>query len=461
MGIPRARWLVTTLLGALVFAQPSVVLVIADNQDAASIAYMPVVGSSPAARFSNAFVSYPLCCPSRASVLSGQHPQNHGVLENSPPNGGYQSFDHANSLPVWLQSAGYYTGYIGKYLNGYGQAACRQVPLGFDEWFGTVTQGRLYDFVLNENSVLTGYGNPTSYPAGCAPAQIQTDQYETDLFHTKAVDFIARNASRRFFLVVAFGAVESRGRDGLPGPEPAPRHKGMFAGISIPPKISFNEADVTDKPAFIRSLPLLTNVQKLNVTYRRTLESLQSVDEAVAAMTRALPAGSILIYTSDQGSLLGEHRIVGLGSVYEESIRVPLVVMGAVAPLSHAELTSNVDFAPKILELAKATAGKVMDGMSLAPLLNGQAIAWRTALLIQAQMRKGFTAAGNYIAVRTGSHVYAEHTNGAREFYDLVADPYQAVNKSRSHAPQDLLLMQQLRSKLNALKTCAGTGCWQ
>src|SRR5215211_2376452 len=151
---------------AAVAAQPNVVVVMVDDMNASALAYMPRVRSligTPGTTFANSVVSYSLCCPSRATFLTGQYAHNHDVLGNTPPDGGYAKLRGAETLPVWLGRAGYATGHVGKFLNGYGRQNPTEIPPGWTEWYGSVdpTTYRMWGYTLNENGTLRTYGTST------------------------------------------------------------------------------------------------------------------------------------------------------------------------------------------------------------------------------------------------------------------------------------------------------------
>src|SRR5215211_2224692 len=290
--------------------RPNIVVVMSDDQTTESMRVMANVNALLAREgvtFANNFVSFPLCCPSRSTFLSGQYAHNHTVMGNAPPQGGYDKWrpTEGNSLPVWLRSAGYTTVHIGKYLNGYGRTEPTHVPAGWAEWYGSVDPStyRYYGYTLNENGRLVAYGT-------------RPEDYQADVYTAKAVDAVKRLAPQPtpFFLSVAYLAPHS-GQPREPGdprnlatPVPAPRHKGRFAAEALPRPPSFNEADVSDKPAAMRRRPLL-GAQRINAiqsNYRQRLESVLAVDEGVAAIVRALAdsgelANTLFVYTSDNG----------------------------------------------------------------------------------------------------------------------------------------------------------------
>ena len=231
--------------------QPNVLVIETDDQTVESMRVMDNVNSligAEGATFTNSFVNFPLCCPSRATFLTGQYAHNHGVLGNAPPNGGFtrfQSLHGNNNLAVWMQRAGYYTGMIGKYLNRYQNDP--PVPRGWSEWQAAPypTDLKAYNYVLNERGTLVNYG------------QALTD-FKQDVLTSKAVGFVNDRAPRPrpFFLWLTYTAPHTGGPDPNPNPpfncsggaKPAPRHALTFATEPLPQPPNFNEADVSDKP---------------------------------------------------------------------------------------------------------------------------------------------------------------------------------------------------------------------
>ena len=357
--------------------RPNVVMIMTDDQTVESMRVMPNVKALLADQgvtFDNSFVSYALCCPSRATYLTGQYAHNHGVMGNAAPNGGYYKLDSTNTLPVWLQRGGYQTIHLGKYLNGYGTRNATEVPPGWGLWYGSVdpTTYRFYNYTLNENGKTVNYGTGTA-------------NYQTDVYAQKAVNLIAGQAAdpRPFFLSVAFLAPHSGApRDpddpsGLGTPSPAPRHRNVFRTQALPIPPSFNEADVSDKPAGVRNRPLLTagRINGIREMYQQRLESLLAVDEAVARIVNQLSAigkldQTYIIFTSDNGFFHGEHRVPqGKVLLYEPSIRVPLIIRGPNIPAGQhrSQFVENIDLAPTIVAATGVQPGRVMDGRSLLP----------------------------------------------------------------------------------------------
>jgi N-acetylglucosamine-6-sulfatase len=441
-------------------AKPNIVVVMTDDQTVESMRVMANVNTLLARQgttFANNFASFPLCCPSRATFITGQYGHNHTIMGNAAPTGGYDKLapSHSNSLPAWLQQAGYHTVHVGKYLNGYGRARPTEVPAGWTEWYGSTDPStyRFYNYTLNENGRLVTYGT------GAA-------NYQADVYNRKAVELVRRLAPgpKPFFLSVAFLAPHSGGpRDSddppnLGTPSPAPRHRNTFSNQPLPTPPSLNEADVSDKPAAMRNRPVLgaARLNAIRENYQQRLESLLAIDEAVRDLLAALDATGELgrtyvIFTADNGFFHGEHRVAsGKVLVYEPSVRVPLIVRGPGIPrgVTRTNLAANVDLAATILDAAGARAARRLDGRSLLPFARDVRRRSGRDILLETT---------TYSAIRTPRHVFVQHSTGEQELYDLVADPHQLTSL---HADARLTpLKNQLAARLGKLRTCAGDAC--
>jgi N-acetylglucosamine-6-sulfatase len=440
-------------------ARPNIIVIETDDQTLESMRVMDNVNSlirDRGAAFRNSFVNFSLCCPSRATFLTGQYMHNHRVFGNQYPSGGFGRFQelHGNyHLAVWLQRAGYYTAMIGKYLNEYANDPL--MPAGWSEWRAAPQGYGAYNYPLNENGTVVQYG---SDPA----------DFKQDVLTRKAVNFVNRRAPRTmpFFLWLTYAAPHWSPPDPNPNPpfncrkaaKPAPRHANAFDDEPLPMPPNFNEADVSDKPGYIRSLPRLGSdwISTIRRKYRCELESLLSVDEGVKRVVDALTATAelsktVLIFTSDNGYFHGEHRIPeNKQRIYEESIRVPLLMRGPGLPrgVTIRDLVINADLAPTIVDLANTDPGRAMDGRSLIPVANNPGIEQGRQLLIEEPSFK---------AIRTERYMYAEHTSGERELYDLREDPYELT--SRHNSPAYASVRAQLANRLQALRGCAGASC--
>lgn len=446
-------------------ATPNVVVIMTDDQNVSSLSVLPKTRQLLAAAgttFSNNFVSYPLCCPSRATYLTGQYPHNHGVMGNSPPDGGYSMLRGGETVPVWLSRAGYQSAHVGKYLNGYGAQNPREVPPGWGEWHGLVdpTTYRMWGYTINHNGVTRTYGQQdVEDPA----------LYQTDVLSTIATNYIDRTAPSAQPFMLSFAPLAPHSEvgwasvNGNRNPRPAPRHRGAFNDAALPRPPSFDEADVSDKPAAVRQLPRLDAQAIAGITkdYRSRLESLLAVDDAVAAIVGRLVAhgelaNTLIVFTSDNGWLQGEHRIPrGKIFAYEESSRVPLILRGPGIPAgaTNPAFVSNVDLAATILDAADAVPGIPIDGRSLIPIAQDPPTG--RAVLIET----GPKPSGNqwYAAIRVGRWSYVEHSTGERELYDLETDPYQL--RSRHNDPALAPVRTQLATRLHQLQSCSATTC--
>jgi N-acetylglucosamine-6-sulfatase len=438
-------------------AQPNIVFIMSDDQDIETMQYMPRVQlllGAQGATFENSFVTEPQCCPSNVTMLTGQYAHNHGVLNNLYPTGGFQTFvengGDQRTIATWLQDAGYNTARVGKYLVQYPEGTS-YVPPGWNEWYSSYDGFTSYfNYRMNENGAVVQYG-------------AEEEDYITDVFTAKAVDFIDRaeaNDDQPFFLTFTPTAPHA---DGLPnGPAtPAPRHAGMFAGAMAPRTPSFNEADVSDKPAPIKNFPLLTSTQiaAIDHEYRTRLESLQSLDEGVERIVETLAArgeleNTYIVFTSDNGYHLGQHRFLnGKFQVYEEDIRVPLIIRGpgVQAGATLEQMAVNIDLAPTMAQWGQATPNRAMDGQSLMQLLGpgGGTQPWREDFLVEIFRHLPPSQNGDVIlALRTEHELYVEYRSGPRELYDLVSDPYQLQNIYATADPAHIAELSQRLAEL-------------
>jgi N-acetylglucosamine-6-sulfatase len=466
--------------------RPNIVVLMTDDQQADSVRFMPNLQGLLAGRgvtFTNSFASYPLCCPSRATLLTGQYAHSHGVRTNTPPSGGYSKLapTMGNSLPVWLQQAGYSTAHVGKFLNGYGNTSPdTEVPPGWTEWYGALddpdayTGGTytMYGYTLNENGSLVHYGS--------TPDVVDPPTYQTDVYSAKAEDFIRRRApgKKPFFLSVATLASHTEGTGcscGGNNPRAAPRDEGTLAGEPLPKPPNYNETDVSDKPQAIQTLtpiPPTGPMSEAVITsrYRAQLESLGAVDDMVAELIGALQEtgelkNTVFIFTADNGFFNGEHRVRnGKVRVYEPSVRVPLIIRGPDVPKGkrRTQPVINADLAPTIVAFARAKAGRLMDGRSLLPLITDKRGERGRGLLLETFFNADpeddpETPPTNYQAVRTDRYLYARYGTGEEELYDLFNDPFELQSRHSDAAYASA--KGALAGLLSQLQNCRGKGC--
>jgi N-acetylglucosamine-6-sulfatase len=438
--------------------KPNVIVIETDDQDAASMKVMEktnrMIGQA-GATFDNNVVSFPLCCPSRATFLTGQYAHNNGITGNDPPRGGYQLFENINALPVWLQGSGYYTALVGRFLNHYGKLNPTEIPAGWSEWHAGVDPStyRYYNYTINHQGTLVYYGD-------------RPEDYQTDVWSSIATELIRRrlpNPKPLFLWLTTMAPHDAGPREPedpprFPTTVPPPRYKGLYANERLPKPPSFSEWDVSDKPREVRRRRRLApdDISKIRYAYRQRLETLRGVDDLVSEVVRAIQESgeldnTMIVYTSDNGYMQGEHRIrAGKVFLYEPSLRVPLLMRGPGVPRGiHVQRwSSNVDLAPTILETTGAVAGRVQDGRSLYPLLRDPTLAWGRELLLDA---------GSYQGVRTDRYVYAEHTTGEKELYDLENDPYELRNLWK--VPSAKPIWNALAGQLERLRHCQGASC--
>jgi N-acetylglucosamine-6-sulfatase len=432
-------------------AKPNIVFILADDMCKDDLKHMPKTRSvlkDKGIIFHNAFVSTPLCCPSRATIMRGQYAHNSEVWNSRGSSGGWQTYRakglERNNVATRLDAAGYRTGLFGKYLNGYKGTSNK--PPGWDRWFAHVGTPHYYDYKINDDGRIIHYGSTSA-------------DYETDVITDHAMNFIGASAMARgpFFAFVAPKAPH--------GPyTPARRDKHAFDGIRAPRPPSFNERDVSDKPPWIRKLPRLSDAKKAKIDNRaeKRAETLQALDDLVAGMVGKLREKRVLgntyiFFTSDNGFQMGEHRThAGKGRPYEGSVRVPLLVRGpdvAAGRQAQEKLVLNTDYLPTFTDLASAQTPGYVDGRSLGPVFKGNAAAWRSAVLLEAHDAPRNTPP--YSGIRTSSgRKYVKYAGGKKELYYLDRDPYELHNSYDPNSPPITLA-----TRLQALKSCTGVGC--
>jgi N-acetylglucosamine-6-sulfatase len=506
--------------GAARDGRPNILVVMTDDQAQADLAHLPNVKRLLADRgttFADAVDSYPLCCPSRATFITGQYAHNHGVGGNFWPFGWYGMKHRANTLPAWLQKAGYRTALIGKWLNGYGaRDAHGEVPAGFDIWRGLldVSAYDYYNFVMNRNGRLKTWGDAdfarklvefakievVRNDAGVAGvlARLQRffgpapysywgaenpKDYSPDVTGKITEDLVrAERSSKKPFFIwwsvaaphredVATTLMGRPGRD----PRPAPRYEARSARYKLPRPPSFNEADFADKPSNMRNAaPSMSAAQiaQLQLDYEGRIGSLLAVDDHVKRLIKTLRAtgqlrNTLIVFVSDNGWLQGQHRVTGDKYLpYEESLRVPLIVRGPGVPAGetvHGQV-SNIDFAPTLVDAAKAKAGRRMDGVSLLPTIRDPRKRPKRVLEIEAldPLFRGNVPVNAwdrpYSGVRTDRYTYVVYKEtGEQELYDRRKDPYQLDNVASDRAYARI--KARLAAALRKLSRCKGDSC--
>ncbi|HET9671757.1 MAG TPA: sulfatase [Actinomycetota bacterium] len=395
---------------------PSILLIVTDDQRWDTLWAMPEVRRSlvgPGVTFETAFTTSPLCCPSRASILTGGYPHTTGVYTQGLPHGGFGAFDDSTTIATELDAAGYATGYFGKYLDSYqSDALSGYVPPGWDRWVAFV-HSQYLDYRLTIDGEIATYGDGP-------------EDYSTDVLATQAEAFL-RSSTGPVFEVFAPAAPHAPAL-------PAPGDRTLFEDLPPWAPPAFDEVDRTDKPRHVRAFRRLGDerIQELEALRRNQYRSLQAVDRAVERLLDALADtgrldDALVVFTSDNGLLWGEHRWLKKEVPYEEAIRVPLVVRADAFSTPHVDghLVANIDLAATIAEAAGIELPDA-DGLSLVPLLRGERVRWRPALLIEHV--RGTNPVPTYCAVRTSRYLFARYATGERELYDLEADPSQLEN---------------------------------
>jgi arylsulfatase A-like enzyme len=397
--------LVVFLMGLLVIyklpstsaqgVKPNIVIVMTDDQNVDSLPVMRTLMSYPEGswlKFNNAFVNTSICCPARATVLTGQYAHTTGVINNKSG----EKLNDTNTLPVWLDQAGYRTALIGKYLNGYPwNKGPTYVPPGWD-YFKAIAAG-------NADS-------------------------KTDL----AINFI-NAAAGPFFLYLAYKDPHNPAK---------PLNRYATAEVYLPPDpANFNEVDVSDKPKWISRLGLLDQATIANWHNERlaSQRALLGVDDGLQRIVATLKAkgeleNTMIIFLSDHGFSWGSHRWIKKDCVYEECSRIPLFIRypGLDRNREENRLVSNVDLAATIAEYAGITPGLPQDGRSLLSLMTQTATAWPEEVLLEGYHSPKRTFTG----IRVPGWKYVEYINGDKELYDLTNDPYELQNLANNPAFQ-------------------------
>jgi arylsulfatase A-like enzyme len=442
---------VATPCAAAIPQRPNIVLVVVDDFAAPMMTVLAGLQSFAAEGRSLTMVVPPaLCCPSRASILTGMYAHNHKVVTNEPlshPDGlaggakGFHDNGHeAHALGVLLQAAGYRTALVGKYLNGTALLENR-VPPGWDEWF-------VFHDQVRRSSPPRFTGNHRGVPFEIA-------DHADDVFAARAVDFVA-HAAEPFFLYLAPASPHTPF-------VPAPRHFGLADGVELVRPPSFNEADVGDKSMGVRRLDLLSpnDVLSLDIRARRKIEMMYAVEEGLAQVRDAIAKRgaaerTIVVFTSDNGFFdRGEHRIpTGKNRPYVEATEVPLVFVGPGirAGSTSRKLVLNNDLLPTFLELAGAAVPAHVDGTSLRPILEGRRNAWRDVVLLEHWTVKGKV---DWFGARSQSLKLVHFKNGECEGYDLRDDPFELESSCRRDRPQ----VVRLSPRIEPLRICAGASC--
>lgn len=489
--------------------RPNIVLIMVDDMRQDDLRFMPhtrrLVGDA-GVRFVNAFSPNPLCCPARASSLTGQYSHNHRVYDVKEPYA-FRSFDDRSTLATWLQQSGYATLYLGKYLNLYGEQpepgatrgrSVRYVPPGWSDWRASIDgglpldhprYGRTYDFydtTLNVNGKLF-----RNYEG----------QYQTTVYGDIATRVIDRRAGskRPFFAYLSFTAPHNgwpyepddplpvRGDDGVfreyRTVARPPGVRGYFDDtLTAAPGAGWDDPDFSDKPGYLQRPPLnAAEQQAMLEVARQRAESLRVVDRQVLRMIRALRASgeldrTLVMFTSDNGYYLGEQRKGG-GKIFphEPSLRVPMLLRGPGIPAGavRRDPFTSVDIAPTFAKAAGVEPGLPVDGVSMLRAARRGDQGWTRAILTESHPHRhvvrdtneageplsaGGVADVRYaLGVRTPRYLYVDLATGEEELYDVRNDPEQYVNLTDDAAYKNVL--RHHRRLLTELRACDAEEC--
>ena len=421
-------------------ARPNIVIILTDDQRWDTLRWMPQLQDllvDEGVRYANAMVPTSLCCPSRASLLRGQFAHSTGVWSNFPPFGGWGAFvengGEASNLATWLDAAGYQTGLIGKYLNGYESAPADHVPPGWDHWLAFKHPGYFdYDLVRTDGSV---------EHHGSADAD-----YSTDVI-ADGVDAFIRGTDPAvpLFAYITPNAVHGRHT-------PAPRDDGSCAIIGNYRPPSFNRLP-SNAPSWLRYRALTpAQVTTIDLRRRRACETLGAVDDLIGQVHGALAdtgrlSNTLIIFASDHGFLWGEHRAVGKWHAYSAATRIPMVVrLDGVLPAGAIDdrIALNVDIASTI----EGVVGVSFPGLAGQSLVDPPA---RSGFVLEAT-RGGDTTSNRpaYCGWRQRDRVYIRYGDGSAEFYNLATDPFETNNKIHAAAA---------RTRIKNMRRSANEAC--
>ena len=438
--------------------RPNIVLISTDDMTYSDLRWMPVVRrllTDQGVSYDRALSAHPLCCPARAAILTGQYAQNNGVKSNQAPYN-YEAFQQDTALPVWLQNAGYRTAFTGKYLNGFGTNGPRQP--GWDWWDPTMIGQYAYTpFQMYNN------GDPQWYP------HINNVDYINERVTTLVDEWAG--SDRPFFIwasqVAPHGAHVGSGSDLDSAAQALPpeRYANAFPRAQSPSldDPAYAESDVSDKNAIVRSKDVAPR-DKVNEIFRSRIRSLQAVDDGVEQLVAELrETGELddtyIMFTSDNGFLLGEHNLITKNVPYRQSLRVPLVIRGPGIPAGEVrrQYAEMIDLAPTIADIAGATPLVRVDGVSLLGSLTADD-PLRNTILIQAGPSKQTDDGGAgwwWRGVTTDRYTYADfYGEGLVELYDHLRDPAETTNVSGD--PRYAGVESELRRRLELLSPCAG-----
>lgn len=455
-------------------SRPNILLISSDDQRADEMRFLPktraLLGKA-GIRFKNALTPHPLCCPARAEILSGQFAHNNGVRTNFGPQGGFDAYDPTHSIATDLSAAGYNTAMLGKHLNAVDAEAIAKHP----GW-------TLF------NPTLNGYSDYYDFSQYNEGDVVDVEGYYTDYLNKTGVEYLSRLSDMdapffAWFSHFAPHSTRAKGNGEKSPPLLSPSYQERAAAGRSPRqgmalnfadklmrKRSFNEKDVSDKQHLLRTETKVSRRKIRDLVVGRA-GALASLDDSVAAYVQQLQddgelENTYIMFISDNGYLLGEHRRVGKVLPFEENFRMPLLVRGpgVQAGSTAREVATTVDLAATFLDIAGAQAGgRTVDGVSFLPTLKGARgyDPHASGVLTQGGAVRSETGVKGwyYRGIRTDRYTYSRYFDGHRELFDREKDPHEinSVVDSRDYKR----VVRKLDRRVRTLKKCSGPSCYQ
>ena len=439
--------------------RPNIILIMTDDQPHDTVEFMPTVRDvllKNGVNFENAFITTPLCCPSRSSILTGMYVHNHKVYTNKAPRGGASIFQDDSTVATWMQDAGYHTAFFGKYLNEYDLLdPLGYVPPGWNEWNVFLDKNVVADD--NVGSTLFYLNYSVSNNGEIVEYADDNALFSADMITSESVEFISANRNMPFFMILSYYNPHSPYMW-------AERHNGQFRLNSALPAPdlyrppNFLEEDISDKPIYLQELSS-TTAEAMDISYKQILRSLLSVDDGVASILNVLEKtglsdNTIIIFMTDNSVTLGNHRL-GLSKdcPYEECIRTPFIVYApSMFPArTDPRIVANIDLVPTFLEMAGSVMPDTVNGVSILALLENMNLPGRDAILIEHWVtEEGYgSRIPDFSAVRTYQWKYVEYSTGEKELYNINDDPYELNNLAS--IPKYVEVMAELKIQLDEL----------